>query len=79
MKKLVMKTVRIAEELCLIQCQKVRGWCKKTRQGVALQYIQSLGVGIHLLALTTTKKSKCVKLVTVVGDDWAHFSMAQAK
>ena len=33
----------------------MRGWYKKNRQGSTLLYTGSLGVGIHLAALTTTK------------------------
>ena len=51
--KLAMKTLKITAECCLIQCQKVRGWHKKTRPGSALLSTGALRVGIDLMALTT--------------------------
>ena len=58
-----MKILRTAVEHCLIQHQKVRGWCKKT----ALLCTGSLGVGIDLMApprnyLHTVKRITCTGL-----------------
>ena len=52
LKKLAMKTLSIAEEHCLIERWKVRGWPQKTRQRSTLLYTWSLGVRIDSMALT---------------------------
>ena len=51
--KVVMKTLWTAAEHCLMWPRKGRGWRGKTGQGSALLATESLGVGIHSMALTT--------------------------
>ena len=54
-----MKALGIAVEHCLIQCQKVREWCKKAEQSSALLDPGALRVGIHTTALITMHVCIC--------------------
>lgn len=42
---------------------KMRGWCKKTRQGSALLYTGLLGVGIYSIVLITKKYTRQMETI----------------